>query len=245
MVRHASTLATLGGIMLKKASIASSVLALSLALSSHALAADLNGPSYAGSMKDDFTAPEQFEPASDRFCDFYTGVQAGYVWDTTKYSGLQTGYDQYLEQGKNDGVLGGLYAGCNFRRDAFLWGVEGDVNLVGVGYGDSWYSTLRGRAGATLGDTLLYATGGLAFGKVDMFSGHHMLQHSLNVDTPTAVGWTLGGGIEHWFSKKVSWKVEYLYMDLGKVSTLKGFLPDDIDADWRAHTVRTGVAVHW
>jgi outer membrane immunogenic protein len=234
--------------MSTKAFLASSALALSLAFSIPAFAADpvidpVSEPS-----------PDRF---GNNFCDAYVGVQAGYAFDDTRYSGFMPGmqmqFDQYLEDGKNDGVTGGLYAGCNFHAGSLLFGVEGDGNLAGVGYGDSWYATIRARAGAKLDNTLLYVTGGAAVGQVDMFSGNGMLSTMMNfmqgtVDTPTKWGWTVGGGVEHWFSDQVSLKTEYLYVDLGKVSTLStmgfnGGIP--VEASWKAHVVRTGLALHF
>jgi outer membrane immunogenic protein len=39
----------------------------------------------------------------------------------------------------------------------------------------------------------------------------------------TAVGWTLGGGVEWKFAPAWSLKVEYLYVDLGSQSTTIGY----------------------
>src|SRR5690606_31973930 len=116
-----------------------------------------------------------------------------------------------------------------------------------------WYGTLRLRAGQTIGNTLLFGTAGVAFGEVDMISTDSPEFKSLidsgnhSVDTPTAVGWTIGAGVEHWFSDKISWKTEYLYVDLGKVGTMKSTWDNQemLRADWTAHTVRTGVALHF
>lgn len=162
--------------------------------------------------------------------------------------------DYVLEQGKNDGFQGGLYAGCNFRSGSFLLGFEGDINLMDVGYGDNWYATLRLRAGHSFGNTLIYGTGGLAVGQVDMISGNPIatelmaMSSSYYVDKPVATGWAAGAGVEHWFNDRISWKAEYLYVDLGEVTRFgmnAGYEMDMLRVDWKAHTVRTGVALHW
>ncbi len=195
--------------------------------------------------------PPTMPAAQDRFCDAYAGVQAGYVWGTTEYSGNGAFLvDQFGTSGKNDGVVGGIYAGCNWNRQGpLLWGIEGDVNLAGVGVGSgNWYGTLRLRAGPTNGSTLFYATGGLAFGQIDMVTPSPTAPfppNMLDISKPVAVGFAVGGGIEHWFSDKVSWKTEYLYMDLGKVGTLSVSGFEQLSAKWKAHTLRTGVAVHF
>lgn len=195
--------------------------------------------------------PAPVVPAvQDRFCDAYAGVQAGYVWGTAEYSGPGTSLvDHVAAAGKNDGVVGGIYAGCNWNQQGpLLWGVEGDINLAGVGVGSgNWYGTLRLRAGPTNGSTLFYATGGLAFGQIDMVTPPTVMVPPgfADVSKPVAVGFAVGGGIEHWFSDKVSWKTEYLYMDLGKVGTLSMHGSEHVSAKWKAHTIRTGVAVHF
>jgi outer membrane immunogenic protein len=88
-----------------------------------------------------------------------------------------------------------------------------------------WLGTLRGRLGyAFTPPFLLYATGGLAYGE-------HKL--GIGVDDPGAVppldafsetskwsiGWTVGAGAEWMFAPHWSLKAEYLYVDLGSISS--------------------------
>jgi len=231
--------------MLNNAILSSSALAVSLVLSASAFAAD---PVVA---IDPVPAPA-VQPDSDRFCGPYAGVQAGYAWGDAEFGG-QMGpmIDYYLDDGKNDGLSGGLYAGCNFRMGSWLAGVEADANLLGAGYDNNWYATLRVRGGAAVGDTLFYATGGLALGQIDMVSGNPMLAPMLDnnpyasVDTPVAVGYAVGAGVEHWFGDKVSWKTEYLYTDLGEVTSFSMSGMEYVTSDYKAHMVRTGIAIHF
>jgi outer membrane immunogenic protein len=88
-----------------------------------------------------------------------------------------------------------------------------------------WLGTVRGRIGYTpTAPFLLYATGGLAVGE-------HKLGIGL-VDTTaappanlfgqtssTSVGWTVGAGAEWMFARQWSVKAEYLYVDLGNISS--------------------------
>jgi outer membrane immunogenic protein len=67
---------------------------------------------------------------------------------------------------------------------------------------------------------LIYATGGLIYGRVEVsqntvFSG---TQYASNQAT-TRTGWTAGGGIEFAFAPNWSGKLEALYYDMGSVST--------------------------
>jgi outer membrane immunogenic protein len=95
-----------------------------------------------------------------------------------------------------------------------------------------WLGTLRGRLGLLAAPSfLVYATGGLAYGKVKATTT--ITEQLTYSDTPdpfgtsgsiskTRVGWTVGGGAEWMFAPKWSLKGEYLYYDLGDVSWSPG-----------------------
>jgi outer membrane immunogenic protein len=101
-----------------------------------------------------------------------------------------------------------------------------------------WFGTVRGRFGFLVGDQLLiYGTGGLAYGKVGV-SGNSNLSFvgSTHVFSPTtagldgsktSVGFVVGGGAEgrllYWMPSNWTWKVEYLYLDLGSLDTSTSF----------------------
>jgi len=93
-----------------------------------------------------------------------------------------------------------------------------------------WFGTLRGRVGFTPAATwLLYATGGLAYGEIDTNAtftsasavpgGPVTLTSTSASSNTTRVGWTAGAGVEWAFYGPWSAKLEYLFMDLGKVNT--------------------------
>ena len=96
-----------------------------------------------------------------------------------------------------------------------------------------WLGTLRGRVGfVPFTPLLVYATGGLAYGHV---STDTTLSDTVTVTGPTGVcpcsatstastsstqfGWTAGGGFEWMFAPHWSLKAEFLYYNLGTVST--------------------------
>jgi outer membrane immunogenic protein len=97
-----------------------------------------------------------------------------------------------------------------------------------------WFGTVRGRLGVLITDqVLLYGTGGLAYGRVEL-SGITNVNGQFVAgpipfspaatsfsDSRTNVGWTAGAGIEgrfaSWLPAGWTWKVEYLYMDLGSL----------------------------
>jgi outer membrane immunogenic protein len=86
-----------------------------------------------------------------------------------------------------------------------------------------WFGTLRGRAGWTHGPMLVYATGGLAYGRVKTDEMVNTIPFLTGVTTTgsfsqTKVGWTAGAGVEGQLFGNWTAKAEYLYMDLGSVS---------------------------
>jgi outer membrane immunogenic protein len=102
-----------------------------------------------------------------------------------------------------------------------------------------WFGTVRGRLGVLITDeVLLYGTGGLAYGRVSV-SGNANVNTLLTFPggtevpfTPAAtsfsasktnVGFAVGGGIEGKLSASWTWKLEYLYLDLGSLDTTSPF----------------------
>jgi outer membrane immunogenic protein len=110
-----------------------------------------------------------------------------------------------------------------------------------------WFGTVRGRLGYLITDqVLLYGTGGLAYGEVK--AGNILVSSTLISGQPifasptpfpygpnaagggsrTNVGWTAGAGIEgnfaYWLPEGWTWKLEYLYLDLGLLDTLGSFV---------------------
>jgi outer membrane immunogenic protein len=91
-----------------------------------------------------------------------------------------------------------------------------------------YLGTVRGRFGFLVIPTLLvYGTGGLAYGETNASTGvAETLGYpdipgpfgAFGSTTTTRVGWTAGGGLEWMFWPNWSFKVEYLYYDLGNVS---------------------------
>jgi len=96
-----------------------------------------------------------------------------------------------------------------------------------------WFGTLRGRVGFTPTDrSLLYVTGGLAYGEVNGSSTLTVAgQACIAPCTPTPggsvtsnfsqtkVGWVLGAGIEAALFGGWTAKIEYLHMDFGSIDS--------------------------
>lgn len=121
-----------------------------------------------------------------------------------------------------------------------------------------WFGTFRPRLGYAVYDrALIYVTGGLAFGEVT-----DSTTVELAAPTPlgaiasastqrTAVGWTIGGGIETMIAQGWGAKVEYRYMDLGStnqtLSTNVLGAPVSFTAsqDDKFHIVTAGITKHF
>jgi len=129
-----------------------------------------------------------------------------------------------------------------------------------------YLGTVRGRLGFLVTPTLLiYGTGGLAYGGMNFSNG--VFISSSNPAFPISavsanygdahVGWTVGGGGEWLFMPNWSAKVEYLYYDLGSISTT-GVVATPFpggnllyaagyrsSANFNGHIVRAGVNYHF
>lgn len=205
-----------------------------LIFAAQANAADLNGRGY----KD---GPAAF--AAPVWNGVYVGVNGGYGWRDTNdqfaygacasdcgnvdpfpaYGGI--GADGGFGGGQigiiRQGILGTPWLVAGIEADIQGSGIAGKgTDAGGLNYRTSldWFGTLRGRAGYAANNTLIYFTGGLAFGG--------LRQHGEdNVYTPdlasydfngTVTGYVLGGGAEYKFNPSWSLKAEYQYLNFGK-----------------------------
>jgi outer membrane immunogenic protein len=130
------------------------------------------------------------------------------------------------------GFIGGGQIGYNFQSGTWVYGLEADIsgltgkpslNSQAVGKGVlattinqiDWMATFRGRFGFVVaGDTLIYATGGLALARVNNSFGYSSSSNSF-VDNSVRTGLVGGIGFEHMFNQNWIVRLEALYADLG------------------------------
>ena len=149
-----------------------------------------------------------------------------------------------------DGAIGGIQFGYNWQVGNWVYGLEADIQAAderaardfGPFFGgkggvfsatlDSniqWFGTVRPRVGwLVTPTTMVYATGGLAYGSVHASGSFTDTSCSCmwGFDKrSTNVGYAAGGGVEgsfpnwsNWNLRNWTWKVEYLYLDLGTLS---------------------------
>jgi outer membrane immunogenic protein len=166
----------------------------------------------------------------------YLGIQGGvalhdaFFNDSDLFIALFTSLH---EREKTGGTVGGLL-GYNWQQGSFVYGLEGDWSWIGArtsqlaalntfeslstSFDVNWLATLRGRAGLAFDATLVYVTGGVAFGHVkDSFEvkGANSADLASFTQNKTKVGWTAGVGVEHMVSRHWTARAEFRYVDLG------------------------------
>ncbi|MBA1144270.1 outer membrane protein [Mesorhizobium neociceri] len=178
------------------------------------------------------------------------------------------------------GIVGGGQLGYNWQLPSnWVVGVEADLQASGIKGSETaviidppffdststsvskkvdWYGTVRARAGYLVNPQwLVYATGGLAYGKTRLgFHVDNLTQGCFPDATicgddsasETRVGWTLGTGVETMLAPNWSVKAEYLYVDLGKQTfDAATITPVDfkVSAKYHEQTVRIGLNYHF
>lgn len=159
---------------------------------------------------------------------FVGGGQVGYNWQFGK--NWIAGFEADLQY-------------SDVKADSFFDLANGGVNYgVSSRQGLEWFGTVRGRLGFLLTERLaVYGTGGLAYGGTKSsasIDNTSILTHIINVGPTTVLtcpafatciagtesrvsaGWTAGSGIEYAPWNNVTFKVEYLHIDLGDQTVL-------------------------
>jgi len=155
---------------------------------------------------------------------FYIGLHAGGHW---LHSDNQYDFSSTTGSTSTTGFIGGGQIGYNWQHGNFVYGLEGDISgLTGKGTlpafgGYDWFSnqinwlgTVRARFGLAVGDTMAYATGGVAFGGVKNAVSFCCALATVS-ETKTRVGWVIGGGVEHMWTRNWTVGLEGLFVDLG------------------------------
>jgi outer membrane immunogenic protein len=172
-----------------------------------------------------------------------------------------------------DGINGGVQAGYNWQAANWVFGLEADIQgstqkdnktcvtfctpgtiLAAYDATLPWFGTVRGRLGYSVGSTLFYATGGLAYGSIKTkIATNSFVGPVTQSFSHTNAGWTAGAGIETPFTLLgllgPNWttKTEYLYVDLGSTSDsfIFGGVPATTTRSVTEHIFRTGINYHF
>ena len=157
--------------------------------------------------------------AATPFTGFYIGGHAGY--GSADYEGTWYHHNTPIVGFDNRGKLFGMQAGYNWEiMQNVLLGLEGDITVApwNAAYSedgtDSVYghlsgiASLRARLGYVLDETLIYATGGIAFASSNA-GGGDTIQHNRRAELVTAA--VAGAGVEWLLSPSVALRAEGLY----------------------------------
>ncbi len=196
----------------------------------------------------------------------YVGVNGGYGWDASDIAKV------YGPLGaKPEGGFGGGQIGYNVQRGNIVFGAEADFQGADISGSKSlvvppqpnsygippqytlgtkstldWFGTVRGRLGYSFDRTLVYATGGLAYGHISdtascsPFPGAYPCAIGYGTHQTNATGYVVGGGVEHKLNPAWSVKAEYQYLNLGQDS----FFAKQTNEDYAVSTVRLGLNYH-
>ena len=139
----------------------------------------------------------------DMWNGFYGGVNVG-------GGGSANSGDLSPSGGFGGGQIGYNWQGVLGLGSQWVLGIEADIqgsgiedSAFGVKSSLNWFGTVRGRIGYAFGQTLVYGTGGLAFGEVEN-----------TPFTETQTGYAVGAGVEYKFNPAWSIKGEYQFISL-------------------------------
>jgi|JI10StandDraft_1071094.scaffolds.fasta_scaffold64993_2 outer membrane immunogenic protein len=228
------------GTNMKKLLLALALSAAAIAPSATALAADLDAPPP--------PPVEELRPASYDWTGFYVG---GWVGATCIDGELTDNGAPADWEMSGCGWKGGVLGGYNHQFDQWVVGLEGDWGMTGdvatneEAGGDFAFSmdhiaTFRSRWGIAFDDTLLFATGGVAWARGNLDG---IIAGDPNNMKSDHWGWTVGGGMEHAVTDQLRIKLDYLYTQFSgdhNVSTSCVAVCDVTIHDFDDHEVRLG-----
>jgi len=177
----------------------------------------------------------------------YFGANGGYAFGTSQWNPNPGGAS--TADFDISGFLAGATLGANVQADAFVFGIDGDINASGItgspsavncaGFScttkNDWFATARVRIGYAVERVLLYGTAGGAFGNVE---GELNGTTTANI---TKAGWTAGAGIEAAFADNWTARVEYLYVALQNASFANGTPTLSTTVSFDANIIRVGL----
>ena len=218
-------------------------------LSMAAVAADL--PSYDPYQPD---GPIEAASAGYDWSGFYAGAQLGYAWGGADAEDVTDG-DSFAYD--PSGWVGGLHLGHNWQWDAFVAGLEGDVELAGVDDADEedgvevsseadWQGSVRARLGGSFGNILVYGTAGAAYSDINNGVASEATSATDSFDNGRW-GWTAGAGLEVGMTQNISLRAEYRYSDFGTetVASDDAVPGDAFDFDESWHSLRLGASYNF
>jgi outer membrane immunogenic protein len=222
----------------------------------------------------DMAVPPRFMPPPpapvSNWTGFYLGLNGGFGGDQFKYPfsvgavpALGLGATTGTSTLHSSGFFGGGQVGYNWQfAPSWVVGAEADFDGAnidgsattsantfsgGIGTKLDWFGTVRGRVGFLVTPAaLLYGTGGWAYGHTTASANAAAFGLAAVASTghEHTNGWTAGGGLEYAITPSVSFKTEYLFLNLGSDTIATGALagiPFSLSEKTTVHTVKAGL----
>lgn len=193
---------------------------------------------------------EDLRPATYDWTGFYVGGWAGATCIDGELTDNTAAADFEMS---GCGWKGGVMGGYNHQFEQWVlgfeadWGMSGDIATneeltADFAFAMDQIATFRARLGVALDDTLLYATGGVAWAEGDL--------DGIIAATPDHIngshwGWSVGGGIEQAMSEHFRVRLEYIYTRFegdNYFEAVCGLGSCDVDIhDFDDHEVKVGL----
>ena len=192
-------------------------------------AAPVMGVSAAGAADMPVKAVPAPAPVTVSWAGWYIGGHAGAYWTHSEFDTEA----RTARSHSGNGFIGGGQVGINWQNGNAVYGIEVDGSgLTGRARtsfdgGEKqatgqirWLATVRARMGLAVGNSMAYVTGGLAIGGVkNAFVDTDSPGNNGNKSSSkTRLGWVVGGGVEHMWTRNWTIALEALFVDLGKTT---------------------------
>ncbi len=199
-------------------------------------------------------------PPPPSWTGFYLGLNGGFGGDRNQYP-FTVGGITGTSTLNSSGFFGGAQMGYNWQfAPAWVAGVEADIDdadiqglaqtsaagaSASIGTRLDWFGTVRGRVGYLVTpNVLFYGTGGWAYGRVTSSASATAagLATGASIASTQTGGWTAGAGLEYAINPSISFKTEYLFVNLGSTTLagVSGGTPS-LSEKTTVHTVKAGL----
>ena len=220
-------------------------------------------------LADDFNEAD-FAPRPFRWTGPYAAIFGGYGQGVARTRnepgpGGGDGFDEggalTLLESEPDGAFGGVNLGYNLQAGRTMLGIDFEAGWLGgeaarseIVNGDNFarsefgaYGLFALRGGWVQGRTFLFGKFGLGVAEIETAAGD--LIDGTRAPTAAdrtqsddlAIGYVVGGGIEHAFADNWSLRTEYLFFDFGQ-STSSNAQGDTFAHDHALHTFKVGLS---
>jgi outer membrane immunogenic protein len=198
------------------------------------------------------------------FSGFVTALVAGVLLSSTG-AFAQCLPSSGANSARGSGFIAGGQGGYNWQQGSWVYGLEADLSgsglrtsmsggLTGLGcLGDAastsakvdWYGTVRGRLGWTADKVLIYGTGGLAYGDVNLSSSYTAAGTTTSASVSQVKGgFVLGAGLDYMLQPNLVLNFGYQYVDLGTLNLTSSNPPATQTASTHArfHVLTAGLS---